>query len=90
MQLDEFVLDLGAQDLGGLEAIDIGLATQQSLAGGFGSLLGQQWCCSSVEVTHLGSASRAFFACEQWVQGKTRRLRLTPGQQQGKNTYKVG
>jgi hypothetical protein len=89
VQLDEFVLDLGTQDIGQLEAIDVGLSTQQSLVGGLGSLLGQQWCCSSVEVAHLMSGSRVFFACDQWVQGRTRRLRLVPGQQQAKNTYKV-
>lgn len=50
MQLDEFKLDLGTQDIGEVEKVDIGFSTKQSVAGKLGGLSGKQWNLTSVEV----------------------------------------
>ncbi len=52
-QLDEFKLDLGQLDLGEITKIEIGFATQQTVAGKVGGLFGQQWFLQSVEVRYL-------------------------------------
>jgi hypothetical protein len=57
-QLDEFKLDLGQSDLGELQKIEIGFATQQTVAGKVGGLFGQQWFLSSVEVSGGGAQGR--------------------------------
>jgi hypothetical protein len=89
--LDEFMLDLGNLDLGEIQGVDIGLASKQSVGGLLGGLMGQAWCCTCVEVLHLGSGVTAFFPADQWVKGGgPRRLKLAPGALQDKNTYKVG
>lgn len=49
-KLDEFRLDLGQLDLGEVKEIEIGFATQQTLAGKMGGMFGQQWFLGSVEV----------------------------------------
>eukprot|EP00967_Tisochrysis_lutea_P038149 scaffold45742_cov18-Tisochrysis_lutea.AAC.1 len=49
-QLDEFKLDLGSQDLGDLQKVDIGFSAKQTVSGIFGGLTGKKWNLTSVEV----------------------------------------
>lgn len=49
-QTDEFKLDLGQNNLGKINKVDIGFATQQTVSGKLGSIFGQQWNLASVEV----------------------------------------
>ncbi len=51
MQLDEFNLDLGQLDLGEIQKVEIGFATQQTISGKVGGLFGGQWHLTSVEVS---------------------------------------
>ncbi|GFR41097.1 hypothetical protein Agub_g1741 [Astrephomene gubernaculifera] len=88
-QTDDFSLNLGHVDIGEIQKIDIGFATQQSAAGKLGGLFGQQWGLESVEVTHMNSKARQFFYYDDWINGNKRRVQLVPGKAGGSNTYKV-
>ncbi len=90
MQTDDFTLNLGHVELGELQKIDIGYATQQSAGGKMGGLFGQQWGLESVEVTHLNTKVRQFFYYDDWINSDKRRVQLVPGKPGGNNTYKVG
>lgn len=90
LQTDEFTLNLARLELGKLNKIEVGLATQQSAAGKVGGLLGQQWGLESVEVLHFNSKDRFFFFYDDWISADKRRVQLVPGKAGGSNTYKVG
>jgi len=53
---DEFNLTLG--QLGEIQKIEIGFATQQSAGGKLGSLFGKNWQLQSVEVNHPNTHDR--------------------------------
>jgi len=53
-QLDEFKLDLGNQDLGELQKVDIGFSSKQSVLGALGGLGGKNWNLTSVEASEGG------------------------------------
>lgn len=79
LQLDEFVLDLGAIDIGQqLSKLDIGLATKSSVSGALGGLLGQSWALASVEVMHMASGARQVFKFNGWIDKQQRRVQLLP------------
>ncbi|PNH12713.1 Lipoxygenase y domain-containing protein 1 [Tetrabaena socialis] len=88
-QTDNFNLNMGHVDLGEIQKIEIGFATQQSAAGKLGGLFGQQWGLESVEVTHMNSKARQFFYYDDWISGDKRRVQLVPGKAGGSNAYKV-
>ncbi|GLC44364.1 hypothetical protein PLESTF_000049800 [Pleodorina starrii] len=88
-QTDDFTLNLGHVELGELNKIDIGLATQQSAGGKLGGLFGKQWGLESVEVVHLNTKARTFFYYDDWINSDKRRVQLVPGKAGGNNTYKV-
>ncbi|KXZ56858.1 hypothetical protein GPECTOR_1g774 [Gonium pectorale] len=88
-QTDDFTLNLGHVELGEIQMVEIGFATQQSAAGKLGGLFGQQWGLESVEVTHMNTKLRQFFYYDDWITGDKRRVQLVPGKAGSSNTYKV-
>lgn len=50
LQADEFTLDLGNQELGDLQMVEIGFASQQTVSGAVGGIFGKSWALESVEV----------------------------------------
>lgn len=88
-QLDEFKLDLGQQDLGEIQRVEIGFANQQTAGGKIGGLFGGQWNLQSVEVMHFNTQARQFFFYGDWVNDKKKRVLLIPGTVGENNTYRV-
>lgn len=76
---DEFLVDLGADDIGELQQIDIGFATTQSALGKAGSVLGLDWHLSSVLVEHLNTGGRYFFSWNEWLNKKLQRAVIKKG-----------
>lgn len=90
LQLDEFKLDLGNLELGEIQKVDIGFATQQTVGGKMGGLFGKKWGLQSVEITHFNTNTHTFFMYDDWITDQKRRVQLVPGKVGQNNTYKVG
>jgi len=88
-QTDEFVLNLGAKELGEVSKIDIGFASKQSAGGMMGSVLGVDWCLEACELTHMNSQTRKYFPYGDWLKKSHKRVTLTAGAAGAKVQYKV-
>uniref|UniRef100_A0A7S3VHN2 PLAT domain-containing protein n=1 Tax=Dunaliella tertiolecta TaxID=3047 RepID=A0A7S3VHN2_DUNTE len=88
-KLDEFKLDLGSQDLGDLQKVDIGFSAKQTVSGIFGGLTGKKWNLTSVEVIHFNTQTRTFFFEDDWLSEQRRRVLIQPGKVGENNVYRV-
>lgn len=79
MQTDEFLLNLGAKEIGDIKRVDIGFASKQSAGGAMGSLVGIGWCLQSCEVFHTNTQRRFFFPHGDWLNKSKKRVVLEEG-----------
>ena len=88
-RVDEFLVDVGQEDLGPLESIEIGFAEDQSVGGRFGSLLGKSWGLEYVEALHVNTGETVHFFYSDFVEAG--KVKLSPGKDCGseKNPYLV-
>ena len=88
-RVDEFLVDVGQEDLGPLESIEIGFAEEQSVGGRFGSLLGKSWGLEYVEALHVNTGETVHFFYSDFVEAG--KVKLSPGKDCGseKNPYLV-
>ena len=87
--MDEFLVDVGPEDLGPLESIEIGFADKQSTMGKFGSLLGKSWGLEYVEAIHVNTGEAVHFFHSDFVESG--KVELSPGKggSSRKNPYLV-
>eukprot|EP00798_Chlamydomonas_sp_ICE-L_P018433 gene18433-24909_t len=69
--------------------VEIGCASEQSVAGGVGGVYGDAWYLLSVEVVHFNTGHRGFFLYDDWINDQRRRVQLKPGKVGENNSYKV-
>ncbi|KAG2450199.1 hypothetical protein HYH02_000301 [Chlamydomonas schloesseri] len=88
-QTDDFTLNLGHLELGELNKIEIGYATQQSAAGAVGGAFGKDWGLEAVEVTHMNTRDVKTFWYDDWITSDKRRVQLVPTKKGDSNVYKI-
>ncbi|KAK9824333.1 hypothetical protein WJX72_009517 [[Myrmecia] bisecta] len=88
-KMDEFLIDLGQQDLGTLAKVNIGFAGHQSTRGVLGGLLALCWRLKHVEVVHLASGTHYFFDYDDWLNGGKKRVDLAAGGGSSKGRYRI-
>ena len=88
-QTDEFLLNLGAKEIGDVRRIDIGFASKQSAGGAMGSILGMDWCLHSCELVHTNTQRRGFFPYDGWLKKDSKRVVLEEAQPSVQVQYKV-
>jgi len=88
-RVDEFLVDVGPEDLGPLESIEIGFAEKQSTMGKFGALLGKSWGLEYIEALHVNTGEAVHFFYSDFVESGKVKLLPGKGGSSRKNPYLV-